>query len=440
MAEKTKFVLVPLGSSGDVNPMVWLARLMAARGHDVVMVIQAGMIEHARRANLRAVSTGSKEQQETVVRNPAVWHPLWGFQVLAQHFAGWAREMLPAIIGEIAPGRTVLAGAGIAFAARIAAEVRHVPLVTAQLQPAIFSSAYDVPVFMRGFKAVKRWPMWLRRVVMWLSHRQVDRILARPVNRVRAEWGLRTRAHGILHSWACSPDLVLGLFPEWYAAPQPDWPPQTVLTRFPLYDETAARPVPPEAEAFLAAGPPPVLLTPGSLNAHARQFFAAGVQACRLLQRRALLLTRFKEHLPQQLPNGTAHFDFLPFSRVFPRCAAVMHHGGIGTCAQAMSAGIPQLIMPMAHDQPDNAWRTGHLEVGDYLYPGRFHAAEVARRLERLLQSKQVSDACCRVRERIAGQMPPDAVADILERFSERTLEGDRRKNESYGTGCSVIG
>jgi UDP:flavonoid glycosyltransferase YjiC (YdhE family) len=439
MAEKIKFIFVPLGSSGDVNPMVWLARLMAAREHDVVVVIQAGMIEHARRANLNGVSTGSKEQQESVVRNPAVWHPLWGFEVLAQHFAGWAREMLPAIVAEIVPGRTVLVGAGIAFAARIAAEVRHVPLVTAQLQPAIFSSAYDMPVFMRGFEAVKRWPMWLRRVVMWLSHHQVDRILARPVNRLRAEWGLRTRARGILHSWACSPDLVLGLFPEWYAAPQPDWPPQTVLTRFPLYDETAERPVPPEAEAFLTAGPAPILLTPGSLNAHARQFFAAGVEACRLLHRRALLVTAFKEHLPVQLTDGTAHFDFLPFSRVFPRCSAVMHHGGIGTCAQAMSAGVPQLIMAMAHDQPDNAWRTRQLQVGDYLYPGRFHAAEVARRLERLLQSTQVTDACRRTRDRIAGQMPPDAVADLLERFAERTLNEEHRKNESHGSRRSIV-
>jgi UDP:flavonoid glycosyltransferase YjiC (YdhE family) len=284
---------------------------------------------------------------------------------------------------------------------------------------------------------LKRSPLWLRRVVFRLSRWQADRLLARPINRLRSEWGLTNPVRGILHAWGNSPGLVLGLFPDWYAPKRPDWPPQTVLTRFPLYDETAERPIPPEVEAFLAAGSAPILLTPGSLNAHAREFFEAGLAACAQLSRRAMLVTPFREQLPPQRPATAAHFDFLPFSRAFPRCAAVVHHGGIGTGAQAMAAGIPQLIMAMAHDQPDNAWRLRHLGVADYLYPGQFRPDAVADRLAKLLASDQVAAACRQTRARMADQMPASEVAEILERYASRTtagtMTGDQKVMEKPG-------
>src|SRR5437899_12515569 len=103
-----RFIFVPLGSAGDVNPLVWLAGLAAARGYDVRRVVQEFMIEHARRAGFKAIATGSKEQQELVARDPDIWHPARGFRVLARHFAGWAKEAIPAIRAEVVSGRTVL--------------------------------------------------------------------------------------------------------------------------------------------------------------------------------------------------------------------------------------------------------------------------------------------------------------------------------------------
>ena len=75
------------------------------------------------------------------------------------------------------------------------------------------------------------------------------------------------------------------------------------------------------------------------------------------------LLTRYPEQLPPALPASVRHERYVPFSAILPRCAAIVHHGGIGTCAQALAAGIPQLVSPFGFDQPDNAVRSpAHVE------------------------------------------------------------------------------
>jgi rhamnosyltransferase subunit B len=417
-----RFVIVPLGSAGDVNPLVWLGSLLAKRGHEVRVVIQAGMVDYARRAGLEAIPVGSAEQQDLVARDPDIWHPRRGFHVLGRHFAGWARETIPGIRSVLVPGRTVLVGAGIAFGARMVAEADRVPLVTAQLQPCVFMSPCDAPVLAAGMERLRSAPLWFRKLIYRISWFETDRLLRKPINGVRAELGLQNPARGILNGWGLSPDLVLGLFPDWFGPRQPDWPAQTVLTRFPLYDEAGARATPPELEDFLSTGPPPILLTPGSANLHAREFFQEGLAACQSLGRRAMLITPHKEHLPSRLPTGAAQFDFVHFSAVFPRCATVVHHGGVGTSAQGMAAGVPQLAMPMAHDQPDNSSRLRRLGVGDYLYPRQFRAARVAERLKHLLQSAAVAQSCREVRRLMENQVSPGHVAELMESFACRQL------------------
>ena len=120
-------------------------------------------------------------------------------------------------------------------------------------------------------------------------------------------------------------------------------------------------------------------MTPGSAMRHAQEFFAESVAACQRLGRRGLLLTRFAEQVPTDLPETIRHLEYVPFSRVLPRAAALVHHGGIGTTAQALAAGIPQLVMPLAHDQPDNAARLERLGVGRTIAPRRYRAARAAR-------------------------------------------------------------
>jgi UDP:flavonoid glycosyltransferase YjiC (YdhE family) len=224
-----------------------------------------------------------------------------------------------------------------------------------------------------------------------------------------------------MRHWIYGPQLILGFFPAWFGPPQPDWPPGVRLVGFPLYDEGDATPMPAALDEFVASGAPPIVFTPGSANVHARPFFEAAAGACARLRRRGVLLTRFPEQIPPVLPEGVRHFAYAPFSRLLPRAAALVHHGGIGTAAQGMAAGVPQLVMPLSHDQYDNAARMVRLGVARTLTPARFRAPAVASALGRLLDSSAVAASCRDVADRVhndAGAL--ERACDAIETFARR--------------------
>jgi UDP:flavonoid glycosyltransferase YjiC (YdhE family) len=115
------------------------------------------------------------------------------------------------------------------------------------------------------------------------------------------------------------------------------------------------------------------------------------------------------------LPPGVAHFDYVPFSQVLPRAAALVHHGGIGTCAQGLAAGVPQVVMPLAHDQPDNADRLRRLGVSRTLMPKRFGGPALAATLDELLRCERTAKACRDVAERFRGADPLGETCRLIE-------------------------
>ena len=257
-----------------------------------------------------------------------------------------------------------------------------------------------------------------RRLFWWL----VDRLFIDPkilpaLNAWRAELDLPP-VQRPFHSWLHSPQATLGLFPEWFGPPQPDWPPQVRLTAFPLDDEVGSKSLPPDIIEFLSSGPPPVVFTPGSANRQAPQFFRAAVEAAATLGRRAILLTRFAEHLPTMLPSSVLHVPWASLSHLLPSCAAIVHHAGIGTSAQGLAAGIPQLLMPMGFDQPDNAVRLRRLGVGDILPPHRFEGSRLAEKLTSLLGTPAVTARCRQLRQEADSYDGIVRTCDILESLS----------------------
>lgn len=411
---KRKFILVPLGSAGDILPFVWLAEGLLAAGHDVVVVVHSPFRPAFRHLEVRTVAYGTAEDHEMVIRHPDLWHPRRGFALIARISEPLHRHALPLILQEIVPGRTTLVGAALAFAARIAAEARQTPLVTIQLQPMAFLSVADPPVPRAGMEWFIRSPVWVRRWLLRLGYWQTDWLLAEPINTLRAELGLETPVRKVLKDYWLSPQRVLGLFPEWFGPKASDWPAQAIPTRFPMEDGGRGDPLP-ELDTFLREGPPPIAFTPGSANTQASRFFDTAVEACRLLGCRGVLVTPYHAQLPRNLPRDVLPFAQAPFSSLFPQCRAVVHHGGIGTTAQALAAGIPQLIMPLSHDQPDNAHRVQRLGAGERLYPAHFTRVNVANRLRHLTTCDDVARICRELSDRMRSQMPRETVVRLIE-------------------------
>jgi UDP:flavonoid glycosyltransferase YjiC (YdhE family) len=209
---------------------------------------------------------------------------------------------------------------------------------------------------------------------------------------------------------------VIGLFPDWLASIS-DGGPRFHHAGFSFFDDAGGRPTPDHLRQFLASGPPPLIFSFGSAMQHARSYFSAAVEACRLLGARGVLLGASGGQIPRELPVNVCHADYAPFSEVFPQAACVVHHGGIGTSAQALRAGVPQLVMPLAYDQADNGTRLRRLGVATLLFPRRFKAPAVARQLKVVLENKSFCDSARELRARLQESDGASAAGTYLERL-----------------------
>jgi UDP:flavonoid glycosyltransferase YjiC (YdhE family) len=411
-----QILLMPVGSHGDVHPFIALGQALQARGHDVTVITSAYFEALAKKAGLPFVGVGTAADFQACLDHPEMWHPTRGFRAVAEWgVLPWMRTSYQMVAERFVPGKTVVVSSGLGFGPRIAHDKLGVPLATIHLQPSMLYSKYAPPHIGPSVERPWMFPRAIRRFAFWLGYRYfVNPVVAARTNAFRAELGLPPVQH-FMDRWIHSPQCVICFFPDWFGPRQPDWPAHVIVTGFPLFDERGLAELPPEVDAFLGAGEPPIVFTPGSAMKQGQAFFATAVDACAKLGRRGMLLTRFPEQVPRSLPDGIRHFEYVPFSQVFPRAAAVVHHGGVGTTAQALIAAAPQLIMYMSHDQPDNAARVARLGVGKPISTKAFHGPAVAKALGDLLQSPDVAQRCRAVAKLFEGADPLSEACRAIE-------------------------
>ena len=408
-----KIIIMALGSGGDVFPFIAIGQVLRERGHTVALLANPHFAAAVAQAGLSLVPLGTEAQYLAALRQPDIWHPRRGFAVIWRHIMEWTPQILTIIEGQIVPGQTVLVGSTLSVATRLAQEQWNLPAVMMHLAPSCFLSAHEFPATSAG--RLPGWvPLWARRALLTVMDRgMLDATCAPPLNALRTTLGLPP-VHSVMRRWLHSPDLTIGAFPDWFAMPQPDWPASAVVTGFPRLRAHAELPLPDAVQAFLSTGSPPLAFTAGTGMAQAQDFFACALQTATALQRRALFVTRFADQLPDPLPAAVLVADHLPFDRLLPRVAALVHHGGIGTTAAALAAGVPQLIAPFAFDQFDNAARIVRLGVGQRyatLHPEHWRA-----KLEPLLHpAPALTAALRRSQQRMTDA--PDASALIADRI-----------------------
>jgi rhamnosyltransferase subunit B len=407
------FVMTPVGSAGDVHPFIGIGRALRARGHEVVIVTAGTFEQVVRRAGLEFRETISAQFFDEMSKHPDLWHSRRGLQFVLGTVADYVRQGYEQVAEVYEPGRTVLVGHALSFGTRLYEEKHGVRAATLHLAPSIFRSDFEQPAYATG-RDLSSMPRWLKRSFWWAIDRFViDPLIVPKLNAFRQQLGLPPVTRVFRH-WLHSPQRVIGLFPDWFAPPQPDWPPALRLTGFPQYDESDQQQLSPSLLEFLDRGPAPIVFTPGSANQNAAAFFRGAVDAAARLGRRALLLTRFTEHLPA-LPPTVHHEVFAPLSRVLPRSAALVSHGGIGTLAQALAAGVPQLTMPMGFDQPDNTTRLLRLGVAKWVKPSEFSGERVAPLLHTLLTDPAVASACAKYAALLKDASALACTCDLLE-------------------------
>lgn len=412
-------LIVTAGSHGDVHPFIAVGRELASRGTRVTVMVNEyfrGLVEEA---GLSFRPLGEPFDLRRLSELPDVMDHRRGPAVVME------RLLLPSLASAyqgvlelaLTDRPNVVVHHHICAGAAWAAQAAGLRLVTACLAPFAWMNPRDTLVMQPWSPSVP--PGWFR----WITRKAVPPALRwywdRPLNRGRAGMGLGP-ARDIYLDVTRGGDLNLALWSPVLRGRLEGDPPQAAITGFPWHDRHAEQEHPPhELEAFLddceRSGGPPVLFSLGTAAVHvAGRFYDDAAEACRRTGRRGLLLVGRSGVRPARVPAGTRVFTYAPFSSVMPRCAASVHHGGIGTTAQALRAGRPQVIVPHAHDQFDNAARCERLSVGVRLNRTRLNSRSLALALETALGSEPLRRAASQAGERVAREDGARVAADRI--------------------------
>ncbi len=429
-----KILLTTFGSYGDLHPYIAMAKVLKANGDEVTIATHAEYQDQVERIGVRFVPTkpGLDElgPQETwsARANSAFRGTEFIIRTLILPFLDDSYRTIKAA----AVGHDLIISHVLCFATPIVADELEIPWVSALLQPATLFSAYDPPAI--GFMTIlPRMKFLGPKLMQWVLRTLAGptRAWLQPLDAFRAQKGLPPEPRNVLVD-GFSPFGTLALFPPAFAPAQPDWPGNLKQIGFPLFDEETTNQISPELQSFLASGPPPIVFTLGTaIVMMETSYFEIAYQAIKQLGLRAVFLVGKK---PTRIPPAAAtdsaiHLSsYEPFSQLFPRSNAIVHQCGIGTTAQAIASGRPQVLVPFAHDQPDNARRVVAFGAGVSIPARRLTVRKLVSALKDVTQSadfeSRAHDFAARLEVDSFGRKLLAAVSNFVARTDSNPSQG----------------
>ncbi|WP_041448070.1 glycosyltransferase [Anaeromyxobacter sp. Fw109-5] len=423
-----RIALLTAGSRGDVQPYLALARALARSGHACTLVTQRVFAPLAAEYGVTFHAAGgddwpTPESVRERVRNGELAE-LAGKRnsfsqlslvaaLFARHMTRFTADALPACEGVDAVAFAPMA----AVAGHSLAEKLRVPFVPALLAPAFstreFPSVLFPPraSFIPGYNRLSH---WAAERLLWRLNRESAIRLRRDVLGLppypRSAFELMHRAE---------PPVLVGVSPNVVPRPR-DWAPYLHLTGYWFLDEPSGWNPPARIARFLASGSPPVCVGFGSMvSEDPRGDVRIVAEALDRVGRRGILLSGWAglDDHAADLPSSILPLDSIPHSWLFPRVAAVVHHGGAGTTAAALRAGVPQVVVPFITDQPFWGDRVRRLGVGPAPIPrARLTAERLARAIACALERGAMTARARDLGHTIRAEDGARLAVEILER------------------------
>jgi UDP:flavonoid glycosyltransferase YjiC (YdhE family) len=412
-----KIVLSTFGSLGDLHPMLALAIELRGRGHEIVintLEVYREKIDALRFEFYPLRPNLNPEEDKELARE--LMDAKTGSEILLKKIILPNLRPMYEDLTESVRGADALISTEVVFSARSVAEKTGVKWITTTLAPGTFLSAHDpfVPPTAQWLRHLRFLGSGFHNVMYKLVRRTIDSWFE-PYHKFRRELGLSDNLNPLFEGKS---DLLnLAMFSKVLGAPQPDWFHSTVQTGFCFYDGQNDLGKMPEAlTAFLEKGEPPIVFTLGSAAVmDARDFFEESGRAAQILNRRAVLLYGIFNEQPKIKDENIAAFDYAPYSQIFPRAACVVHQGGVGTTAQVLRAGVPHLIMPYSHDQPDNAARCERIGTARVISREKYNGETAANELRALLNNEDYKQNAIEAGKIVRAEHGTKTACDAIE-------------------------
>ncbi len=422
-----RVTLLTIGSRGDVQPYIALALALKAAGHSVLLATHREFEQMARERGLDFAPVSGSPQELLGTADGQAWlesgsNPLQFVRMLHRLAEAFMADLVQDGLNATDRADALIVSTLGLFVGQMLADKRNLPLIPAPLQPlqpnwALPTSMFP-PLFARTPLAApyNRASYFLGRHLMWWLFGGVTNHLRRD------QLGLRTTTS---REWMLPPgQTVLYGFSQSVVPKPAQWGPNAHVCGYWFLDALPDFTPPPALVGFLGAGPPPVYVGFGSMkNRDPQAATALVLDALKRAGQRGILLTGWGGLTSADLPETVYQLDAIPHDWLFPQMAAVVHHGGIGTTAAGLRAGVPSILTPFFADQPLWGSIVYRLGVGPKPIPNaRLTADKLARAIE-----QAVSDPGMRVRAAALGaKLRSEDGTGVAVRAFEASLAPDR--------------
>lgn len=411
-------VFATTGSLGDLHPFLALGCEMQRRDYRATIATSA-----VHKAEVDAAGLGfhhmRPDPEDTPTFHARYMHPVTGGEFVYRQYLG------PAIRASYDDLLTATEGADLlvsqtlmALAAPLVAAKTGIAWVSAVLQPMSFFSVYDRPNYLPNAVAwaCARSPVFHERVLHYVKKHTENWLL--PIRELGLELGIVDQKHP-LYEGQHAPLRALAMFSPLMGTAQPDWPASAVQTGTALYQPAAAAPPVSLTQFLECRSTPLVIFTLSSASSNdAGDFYAESLKAASALGLRALLVMGgLAKHasLPEPLPALAFRIDYVAFETVFVHAAVIVHSGGSATSFKALQAGKPQLVVPHAHDQRDNALRLQHLGVATVISRRRPGWKTLRNALQAVLANTTMGEKAAAVAAQARDEDGVQAACNTLE-------------------------
>jgi UDP:flavonoid glycosyltransferase YjiC (YdhE family) len=415
-----KFVLASYGTRGDIEPSVVVGRELQRRGHDVVMAIPPDLIGFTEAAGLEAVSYGlDTKTWLDVYRNfwTCVLHTFWRVREIRTLWREmwelsdqcWA-QMNTTLMSAAEGADVLFAGQSYQEPAANVAEYYDIPLVT----------LHHIPMRPNG-QLVSILPSRLSRAAMTVFDWLAWRLNKKVEDTQRRDLGLpkatrpspgRIAERGSLEVQAYDEVCFPGLAAEW--ANWRELRPFVGALTMELTTNADDGVV-----SWINEGTPPICFGFGSMPVESPAEAVEMISStCTQLGERALVCAGWTDFSGVPLPEHVKVVGAVNYAAVFPACRAVVHHGGSGTTAASMRAGVPTLVLSMDANQALWGGQVKRLKVGATQRFSTTTRDSLVAELRRILAPDYVD----RARELASGMSNPPAsvvhAGDVVEQFA----------------------
>lgn len=377
------------GSRGDIQPCVMVGRGLQRAGHGVRLAVPEnfsafvqlhGLDVHPLCGDAQSIVTGETGQKFIAAGNA---NPLQSIRAVREMLGPVATQMAQGALEACHDADALISLAIFAPFATSIAEVRDIPLILFEPTPLFPTGAFPAPgwpVQRNLGKLHNRFSGLAMLELFWQWYRPF-------VADFRRRLGLRPLSSGCFRQILSTTPLLGAYSPSVIPHP-PDWPSNVHVTGYWFSDAATAWQPPPGLEAFLDTGSPPVCIGFGSMVGRDAEGTATLViEALAQSGQRGVLLTGWGGLVARGVPDNVFVMETAPHDWLFPRMAAVVHHGGAGTTAEGLRAGVPSVIVPFSLDQPFWGKRIQSLGVGPVPVPSqKLTADHLARAIQAAVQ------------------------------------------------------